>query len=59
MKLLNEYSPIISYLSVTRFEVSDPTISKFKNELGAWLHSQQIPFPKHPSNWLNRLFGKK
>jgi len=57
--LLEEYSPEISYLSMTRFKgVNDFTLDRFKGELEKYFEENNIEIPKRKKGWFRRLFGE-
>lgn len=56
MKLWEEFSPIISYLSVTRHGINDGnTLSRFKKELENYFEKNNIRYPKSRFSWLKRF----
>ncbi len=54
LKLLNEYSPNISYLSVTRYKkAKDHTLDRFKEEIEKYCVSNNIQLDKKKKNWFS------
>lgn len=57
MKLLSEYSPFISYISVTRHKNADnTTLNRYKTELEKYFADNKIEIPKRTTSWLDKLF---
>ena len=58
MKLLNEYSPVASYLAVTRHQNSENMqLNQFKLILKQYLTENNIEIPKRKTNWFKKLFN--
>jgi hypothetical protein len=54
LKLLNEYSPTVSYQSVTRHKkVNDFILERFKNEIEKYCLDNNIPLYKPKKSWFS------
>jgi len=59
MKLLREYSPVISYMAVTRHKgVDNTTLNKHKTGLEKYLADNKIEIPERNKSWIHKFFNR-
>lgn len=56
MRLLNEFSPQVSYRAVTRYNNDHPVLDTFKRETELFLRSNNMAIPARKDSWFKRLW---